>query len=113
MSNPKLTKSRILMAFAVAVIADGIQIPITAATDTGVFAIPGELADLLVDFVVMAATTALLGFHWVLLPSLLLEAIPNVDMLPTWTGCVAFVVMQGKNEETAPTEETVIDVSID
>ncbi len=98
MDKPVLTRNRIILAFAIAVVADAIQFPIVAVEATGVFSIPGELADFLVDCVVMAATTLLLGFHWMLLPTLFVEAIPGLDLLPTWTGCVAYVVWQRKKE---------------
>lgn len=55
----------------------------------------------------MAATIALLGFHWALLPSLFIEFIPGLDLMPTWTACVAFVIWRRKQESrTLP----VVDV---
>jgi hypothetical protein len=110
MDQPKLTRNRIILAFAIAVIADVIQFPITAATATGIFAIPGELADFMVDCAVMVATCLLLGFHWALLPTLFVEIIPGLDLLPTWTACVAFVVWQRKKEQTPPLVRPVVDV---
>ena len=98
MDKPPLTRNRIILAFAIAVIADIIQLPITAGEATGFFAMPGELADFLVDCVVMGATTMLLGFHWMLLPTLFVEIIPGLDLLPTWTACVAYVVWLRKKE---------------
>jgi len=56
----------------------------------------------------MGAMTKLLGFHWMFLPSFGLEVIPGLDLLPTWIGCVAFVVWQRKKEQTA--QPPVIDV---
>jgi hypothetical protein len=102
MVKPKLTRPRIILAFAIAILADLIQFPITAAEATGAFSIPGEFADFVVDCVVMGATTTLLGFHWVLLPSLFVEVIPGLDLLPTWTACVAYVVWQRKKEQAQP-----------
>lgn len=98
MTKPPLTQNRILLALAIAIVADAIQFPITGLTATGFFAIPGEAADILVDCVVMAATIALLGFHWALLPSLFIEFIPGLDLMPTWTACVAFVIWRRKHE---------------
>jgi hypothetical protein len=43
--------------------------------------------------------TKLLGFHWTFLPSFCIEVIPGLDMLPTWVGCVFFVVRQRKKEQ--------------
>ena len=91
-----------MFAFAVAVGADLIQLPITALEDAGAFLVPGELADFVVDCFVMVVTTALLGFHWALLPSLIVEMVPELDLIPTWTGCVAFVVWQRRREQKPP-----------
>jgi len=100
-----------MLAFAIAGVADLLQFPITAATATGLFSIPGELADFVVDCAVMVATTLLLGFHWVFLPSLVLEAIPGPDLLPTWTACVAYVVWRRRKEQAqAPSLRPVADV---
>jgi len=111
MDKPPLTRNRIILAFAIAVIADIIQLPITAGEATGFFAIPGELADFLVDCVVLGATTMLLGFHWMLLPTLFVEIIPGLDLLPTWTACVAYVLWLRKKEQTQPQPPSpVIDI---
>jgi hypothetical protein len=99
MSKPKLTRTRILLAFAASVIADVLQFPINAASATGIFAIPGEVADLALDTVVMIIMSALLGFHWSFLPSFILEAVPGLDLIPTWTGCVAFVAWRRRKAE--------------
>jgi hypothetical protein len=109
MDKPELTQGRIIGAFAIAIIADLIQFPITAVEATGLFTIPGELADFVLDCFVMGATTVLLGFHWMLLPSLLVELVPGLDLIPTWTGCVAFVVWQRKKQQAraSPLRATV------
>jgi hypothetical protein len=107
MAKPELTQPRVIAAFAIAIIADLIQLPLTAAEATGLGLIPGEFADFFVDCFVMGATTVLLGFHWMLLPSLFVEVIPGLDLIPTWTGCVAFVVWRRKKEQAAP---SVVDV---
>jgi hypothetical protein len=110
MDKPKLTPKRIILAFAVAIIADVIQFPITAVEATGLFSIPGELADFVLDCFVMVATCLLLGFHWALLPTLFVEIVPGLDLLPTWTACVAFVVWQRKKEQAAPPPLPIVDV---
>lgn len=110
MSKPKITKQKIAVAFTAAVIADAIQFPITAATMTGVLAIPGEGADLLIDSIMTVLTSSLLGFHWILLPSFVFEAIPGFDLFPTWTGCVAYVVWRRKKDQAAPHVVDVVEV---
>ena len=72
--------------------ADAIQFPLTAGMLFGATAPLLAGADVVIDVLAMILTTRLLGFHWVLLPSFLLEAVPGLDLAPTWTGCVAFVV---------------------
>jgi hypothetical protein len=96
---PELTKPRIVAAFAVAAIVDLIQMPLTAFEFTG-WIFFGEIADGVLDTITMGVTTVLLGFHWALLPSFMVEAVPGLDALPTWTGCVAFVVWQRKKEDS-------------
>lgn len=100
MNKPTLTKQRIIIAYAIAGLADLIQFPVTAVTATGILAVPGEMADCVLDFIVMGLVSALIGFNWVLLPSLFVEVIPGLDLFPTWTGCVAFVVWRHKKEQT-------------
>ena len=96
---PELTKPRIIAAFAVAAIVDLIQMPLTAFEFTGGIFF-GEIADGVLDTITMGITTLLLGFHWALLPSFMAEAVPGLDALPTWTGCVAFVIWQRKKEDS-------------
>ena len=100
MPAPKLTRERILMAYAVALCVDAIQIPITGLTDTIAAAIPGEVADFAVDCLAMAAISALIGFHRALLPTMFIELVPNVALFPTWTACVAYIIHQRKIEES-------------
>lgn len=102
--NSKRNPKRIAMAFAVAAIADALQFPMTAGMIFGATLPPLAVADVIIDLIAMAATVRLLGFHWVLLPGFILEAIPGIDLIPTWTGCVAFVVWRQKQaaEQTGP-----------
>jgi len=52
----------------------------------------------------MILTSWLLGFHLLLIPTFLFELIPIVDMLPTWTGCVALLVSLRKKEQSLNTQ---------
>lgn len=101
---PKTHRSpkRIAMAFAVAAIADAVQFPMTAGMLFGATLPPLAVADVIIDLITMLATVWLLGFHWMLLPGFLLEAIPGIDLIPTWTGCVAFVVWRQKQAAEQP-----------
>jgi hypothetical protein len=85
-----LSNRRIALAIAIAVIADGLQIPFQAF----------PIAAPIIDVVAMILTVSLLGFHMLLLPTFALELIPLVDMIPTWTGCVvAVIALRGKSEK--------------
>jgi hypothetical protein len=43
------------------------------------------------DLAVAAVLIRLLGFHWALLPALAAEAMPALDLAPTWTASVLLV----------------------
>lgn len=85
-----MTPQRIRAAYGVAIATDLLQFAL------GPF---GWLfADEILDAIALAATTKLLGFHPLLLPSFVLELVPVADMLPTWTGCVALVIALRKKQ---------------
>ncbi len=84
-----LSKRRMAITIAIAVIADGLQIPLQ----------PFPLAAPIIDVLAMIFTMSLLGFHVLLLPTFALELIPLVDMIPTWTGCVIAVIALKKKSE--------------
>ena len=92
------------LALAVALSADLIQIiffPIFA---------PGALSpvDDILDIAVGAALWSLLGWHYAFIPALIAEAVPGLDMVPTWTAA-AFLAIKSKKH--VPTEQGVaIDV---
>ena len=105
LTPPILTKRRIWAAYAVAVAADALQFIL------GPFG--WAMADEILDVIAAGATWSLLGFHPLLLPTFVVEFMPIVDMLPTWTGCVALVVALRKKQQAAvppPSTGPVIDV---
>lgn len=89
-----LTRPRIVAAFTVALVADAIQLMLGP--------LGWAFLDEIIDVVAMIAVTLLLGFHPLLLPTFIIELVPVADMLPTWTGCVAIVIMLRKRQH-APT----------
>jgi len=94
---PPLTRGRKFAALAVAMLADAIQIPLTA--------VPG--APQVVDAITMVVTSAILGFHPLLLPTFILELIPLADLMPTWTGCVfAVILLRGRSTSAVDVEAT-------
>ena len=90
---PRLTRRRMCLALAVAVIADALQILLLPFARTFV-----ESA---VDVVAMILTTWILGFHLLLLPTFVIELVPIVDLIPTWTACVAAVIALRKREQNS------------
>ena len=99
------SKGRIVAAVCVALAADVIQLPLmlafvaSAGSIVGLgAALPIEAVDVAVDVVTACVTAWLLGFHWVLLPTVFLEAVPGLAVAPTWTGCVLFVIWRRRRE---------------
>jgi hypothetical protein len=88
---PRLTSARIILALAVAVVADGTQFLLGP--------LGWAFADQAIDAVTTIAISAILGFHVLLLPTFVLELIPLVQDLPTWTACVAAVIVLRKRRQ--------------
>lgn len=87
------------LALAIALGSDFLQIAV----------LPAEWLFLqqFVDVAAMVLTTLVLGFHWLLLPTFIVEFVPVIDMLPTWTGCVAAVIALRRHEQRPlPTVES-------
>ena len=101
-----LTRKRVFLAYAVAVTTDVLQFLLGP--------VGWAFGDEILDVVAMGLTWWALGFHPLLLPTFALELLPIADWLPTWTGCVALVVLrrkqQGLAEPPPPGPGSVIDV---
>jgi hypothetical protein len=93
--KPPLSRSRIRLAWAIALTVDAIQIPATAAGPLGWFLEVG------LDLVTMAVMWAVLGFHWAFLPSFLTEWVPYLNLAPLWTLAVALAT-RDKGEAGLP-----------
>ena len=91
-----------VLALAVAVVADGLQILL------GPFGWAGP--DEVIDVIALALTSWILGFHLLLLPTFVVEFIPVADMLPSWTACVVAVIALRKREQRAASA-AVVDVT--
>ena len=79
---------RHLAALAIAIVADAIQIGLLPLFIEGAAAPWNDALDL----TVAAALVALLGWHAALLPAFLGELVPVLDLFPTWTAAVIFVI---------------------
>lgn len=86
-----LSRRRVLLAYAAALAVDGLQVGLGAATG-GL----SMLVDKGLDLVAAVLLWALLGWHWALLPSFLVELVPVVELAPTWTAAVWFITRGGR-----------------
>lgn len=100
LTAPKLTPGRIAAAMTIACVADVLQIALMPVAWT--------FAQSAVDVVAMLLAMWVIGFHLLLLPTFIIEFIPGVDMLPTWTACMIAVIALRKREPSG--SQTVIDV---
>ena len=88
------------MAWLVALAADAIQI-----IALPLFAFGGiSPADTVVDLIAALTLTKLLGWHWAFLPTLLAELTPGLDVFPTWTAAVIFVLWRQSRDERVEVE---------
>ena len=105
---PRLTRARMILALVIAVVADGLQI---------LFGPLGwAFIDQIIVFVAMILVSWVIGFHILLLPTFVVELIPVLDDLPTWTACTAAVIALRKREQgvatppNSPPEKPTIEI---
>jgi hypothetical protein len=88
---PLITRKRMFLALFLAVVADGLQLLL------------GPLGwlfiDQAIDCVAALLISFVLGFHILLLPTFVIELVPVLDELPTWTACTAAVIALRKREQ--------------
>src|SRR5436305_14590203 len=95
MTGLVVSQTRVRAAYATAVLTDVLQFAIGP--------LGWMFADEILDVIAMIAITRLIGFHPLLLPTFVIELVPVADLLPTWTGCVALVMMlRRKQSGSAP-----------
>jgi hypothetical protein len=82
------------VALGIAAAADALQLAVFPLFGEG-FASP--LNDAL-DLAVAGALVWLLGFHWALVPAAASELVPGLDLAPTWTASVLFVIAPEKTK---------------
>jgi hypothetical protein len=92
--TPKLTRTRMMLALAAAVVADGAQLLLGP--------LGWAFGDQLIDVAAMLLVSGLIGFHWLLLPSFVLELVPVADEFPTWTACVVAVMALRRHRDNTP-----------
>ena len=91
---PPLTRTRMIVALAIAMAADGLQL---------LFAWFGWFGlDQAIDGVAMILISWVIGFHVLFLPTFVVELVPVLEDLPTWTACVAAVIALRRREKNLP-----------
>ncbi|MDP2875357.1 MAG: hypothetical protein Q8O00_04175 [Holophaga sp.] len=79
--TPKAFKpTRLRAAWIIAIAVDALQL--------GLFPITGTLStwvDNPLDLAAMSVVWYLVGWHWALLPTFVVELVPFVELVPTWT----------------------------
>src|SRR5688572_866667 len=92
--KPVLNRRRILLAFAVAITADAVQL--------GLGPLGWAFFDEIIDVIALILLNVLVGFHPLFLPTFLVEFIPVIDMLPTWTGSLMAVITLKRKQNSGP-----------
>lgn len=93
-----VTSGQARIAMLLAIVVDLLQAPANVAQLSIALAAPVEVVDMAIDAVVAIIMVRLLGFHWALAPTFLLELLPIADIAPTWTACV-FVATEARKRE--------------
>jgi len=83
--RPRFSGRRLALAFALAALADGLSIFLT-------FTPPVQWA---ADLVTAILLFMVLGWQWILLPGLIMEAIPGLYVFPFWMLVVGAVALWG------------------
>jgi hypothetical protein len=86
-----LTRNQIWLARGIALAADAVQIVFFPLFAGGA----PEGADAVMDVCVAALLCWLCGFHAAFLPTFIGEALPTLDLFPSWTLAVLFVTRKG------------------
>jgi len=89
-----LSANRIRAAWVIAIVIDATQIGLVPLTGT-----LSTWLDKPLDFLAMFLLWRLLGWHWVLLPTFVVEFLPFAEMAPTWSASVWFMTRQGPSGE--------------
>jgi hypothetical protein len=84
-TTPQFSKKRLALAFAIAGISDAV----------GAFLVLSPPMVWAVDIATVILLFTVLGWHWLLLPGLVMEAIPGVGVLPFWLLVVGAIAVWG------------------
>jgi hypothetical protein len=84
-SSPRASRTRLILAFAIAGLADLLSILFS-------FAPPVQWAS---DLTTAVLLFVVLGRRWILLPALIMETIPGLYVFPFWVLVVAAIAVRG------------------
>lgn len=93
----EISRTRIQLAWGLAILVDALQIlsgPITLSLPMTWIIGAG------LDIMTMILMWALVGWHWVFLPSFVVEVIPIAEIAPAWTAAV-FIATRRRREPAA------------
>lgn len=102
--RPPLSRTRLRVAWAIALTVDAIQLA-TAPAELG--GPPMWLIEGAGDLLTMTALWAVVGFHWAFLPSFATKLLPFMDIAPTWTLAV-FLATRGRGGQELPPPPKVV-----
>lgn len=83
--RPRVARRKLAVAFAMAAVADALSIALS-------FAPPVQWA---VDLAAAISLFVVLGRQWILLPGLIMEAIPGLYIFPFWVLVVGAIAVWG------------------
>ena len=97
-----------VLALGIAVAADGLQLLLGP--------LGWAFIDQAIDCMAMILVSWVLGFHVLFLPTFVVELVPILEDLPTWSACTVAVIALRKREQQnnssppAPPDKPVIDI---
>lgn len=95
------SRSKAVLALLVAIAADGAQLFLNTPLAL-FFGVGAEAVDVAIDVVTAIVVIGLLGYSPILLPTILIEAIPLADDIPTWTACVLYLIWKRRGRAVLP-----------
>ncbi len=95
--HDELSTDTVRAARVIAIAADVLQILLLPFFFPGAFSAVNDA----IDVAVAALMLRLLGWHWAFLPTFVAEAVPFVDLVPSWTAAV-FLATRGRGVTAPP-----------
>ncbi|HXB58960.1 MAG TPA: hypothetical protein VNU95_05330 [Candidatus Acidoferrales bacterium] len=113
MMKKNVRRSTLVLAFAIAICADAVEIGLGAIFSEG-FISP---FDDIMDAVTCAILTLLMGWHFAFMPSFVFKLIPMVDLAPTWTIAVLIAsrnrrVVDSNDVSSPDNAKPVMDIEV-